>query len=1213
MHSFNSVLRASASLGNDLVNQSLRGIFINQSNYVLEILKKYEMDTCDPIGTPMEIKDKLDLYKYETLVDAMKYRSMIGALMYLITSRPDIIHATCLCARYQAKPTEKHLKEVKMIFRYLWETINMGLWYMKHSGFELIVVLDADYAGCKESFKSNSGGVQFLGEKLDTDYEEHETNKGGDKGKTIMIDEDLSKPFKEVLKCLFTRRIIEFSSPGTLDGKAREWFNKLPLGSIDNSGDLQDNIPKIDDEMLKRVDDYVQSEEAYWDTELPKGEFQRKEIPSQWGHRNYLGNSSRIWKAQPLGKRRETKRKRGTKRKQSLERQEEALMVEAEVEGARLTKTQTIIFVLLGEQVKPPGKIELDVCFGGDVNQQPQQPEFPQLDSGLTVLVFKQGDDPIDAINHMMSFLSAFVTSRYPTTNNQLRNSTYTPGASGSNSGKRRTVICYNYKEEGHISKQCTKPKRKRDDARFKDKVLLTVITHNAAYQADDLDAYDSDCDELNTAKVALMVNLTHYSSDVFAEYVHETQQAAVQNSNSSAQQDALILSVIKQLKTQVINYTKINLDNKSVNDTLTAELERYKEQVKVLKEGKHVEVKNQDNFSDLHEQNTKIDRLKQNLSEQLQEKESLIKTNTVLKNDFKKEESKNIDREFALENKNKHLDNIVLIEINQRKLFDNSVSNQSAPNFDKYFKLNELKAQSLEKDKVIRKLKERIKSLSGNVNEDKVKKDIDDIETINIELDHKVSKLIAKNEHLKQTNKQLYDSIKPTHIRSKEQCDALINQVNQKSVEISNLNANLQEKGLIIAALKDELKKLKGKALVDNAEQAAILKEAVKQEESQNPLNNSLDSACCPNCSLVFRLGCSKHMTRDHSQLTNFVNKFLGTVKFINNHVAKIMGYGDYQIGNVTISKVYYVEGLGHNLFSVRQFYDLNLEVAFYQHTYFIRNLEGDDLLTRSRGNNLYTLSLRDMMASSPICLLSKASKTKSWLCHRRLSHLNFGALNHFSRHGLVRGLPKLKFKKDICILLVQWEKIYKVKLDELGGILKNKARLVARGYCQEKGIDFEESFAPVARLDAILIFLAFAAHMNMIVYQIDVKRAFLNGILREEVYVSQLDGFVDKDNPNHVYKLKKALYGLKKAPRACDPVDTLMVEKSKLDEDPQGKAVDPTHYRGMAKPTEKHLHAVKRIFKYIRETVNRGLWYPKDSSIALTIYVDADHAGCW
>nr|GEZ63152.1 retrovirus-related Pol polyprotein from transposon TNT 1-94 [Tanacetum cinerariifolium] len=178
---------------------------------------------------------------------------------------------------------------------------------------------------------------------------------------------------------------------------------------------------------------------------------------------------------------------------------------------------------------------------------------------------------------------------------------------------------------------------------------------------------------------------------------------------------------------------------------------------------------------------------------------------------------------------------------------------------------------------------------------------------------------------------------------------------------------------------------------------------------------------------------GCSKHMIRDRSQLVNFVQKFLGTVKFGNDHVAKIMGYGDYQIENVTISRVYYVEGLGHNLFSVGQFCDSDLEVAFRQHTCFIRNLDGVDLLIGSRGNNLYTMSLQDMMASSPICLLSKASKTKSWLWHHRLSHLNFGAINHLARQGLVRGLSKLKFEKDhlcsACAMGKSTMKIHKPK----------------------------------------------------------------------------------------------------------------------------------------------------------------------------------------
>nr|GEV26992.1 retrovirus-related Pol polyprotein from transposon TNT 1-94 [Tanacetum cinerariifolium] len=139
---------------------------LSHSKYVLEILNKYGMESCDPVGTPMEIKDKLDLDQNGTPVDATKYRSMIGALMYLTSSRPDIVHATCLCARYQAKTTEKHLKEVKRIFHYLRGTVNTGLWYTKDSGFELTGFSDADYAGCKDTFKSTFGGAQFLGEKL---------------------------------------------------------------------------------------------------------------------------------------------------------------------------------------------------------------------------------------------------------------------------------------------------------------------------------------------------------------------------------------------------------------------------------------------------------------------------------------------------------------------------------------------------------------------------------------------------------------------------------------------------------------------------------------------------------------------------------------------------------------------------------------------------------------------------------------------------------------------------------------------------------------------------------------------------------------------------------------------------------------------------------------------------------------------------------------
>ncbi|GKE12201.1 integrase, catalytic region, zinc finger, CCHC-type containing protein, partial [Tanacetum coccineum] len=199
----------------------------------------------------------------------------------------------------------------------------------------------------------------------------------------------------------------------------------------------------------------------------------------------------------------------------------------------------------------------------------------------------------------------------------------------------------------------------------------------------------------------------------------------------------------------------------------------------------------------------------------------------------------------------------------------------------------------------------------------------------------------------------------------------------------------------------------------------------------------------------------CSKHMTGNRSQLKNFMKKFIGTVRFGNYHFGAIMGYGDYVIGDSVISKVYYVEGLSYNLFSVGQFCNSDLEVAFRKHSCYVKDVDGVELL--------------------------------------------------------------------------------KVKLDEYGDVLKNKAQLVAKGYHQEEGIDFEESFAPVARIKAIRIFIANAASKNMTIYQMDVKTSFLNDELKEEVYVSQLEGFIDPDHPTHVYRLKKDLYGLKQAPRSC------------------------------------------------------------------------------
>ncbi|GJY67726.1 retrovirus-related pol polyprotein from transposon TNT 1-94 [Tanacetum coccineum] len=159
---------------------------------------------------------------------------------------------------------------------------------------------------------------------------------------------------------------------------------------------------------------------------------------------------------------------------------------------------------------------------------------------------------------------------------------------------------------------------------------------------------------------------------------------------------------------------------------------------------------------------------------------------------------------------------------------------------------------------------------------------------------------------------------------------------------------------------------------------------------------------------------GCTKHMTGNLKLLCNFVEKFLGTVRFGNDQFAPILGYGDLNQGNVTIKRVYYVEGLNHNLFSVGQFCDADLEVAFRKSTCFVRDLQGNDLLTGNRGSDLYTISLQETTSSTPICFMAKASPTQAWLWHRRLSHLNFDYITLLSKKDIVTGLPKLKYVKD-------------------------------------------------------------------------------------------------------------------------------------------------------------------------------------------------------
>ncbi|GJT78972.1 ribonuclease H-like domain-containing protein [Tanacetum coccineum] len=459
---------------------------------------------------------------------------------------------------------------------------------------------------------------------------------------------------------------------------------------------------------------------------------------------------------------------------------------------------------------------------------------------------------------------------------------------------------------EGHIAKQCTKPKRKRDETWFNDKVLLvqaqaggqalteeeiafladpglpdiqtsqTVITHNAAYQADDLDAYDSDCDELNSAKIALMANHSRNGSDAslktditsdsniipYSQYLSETQQETVQNSNSSAQQDVLILSI-------------------------------YKEEVKDLKEKQNVE----NSFSGSNEQFAEIVRLKQNLFEQVQEKDCLMKTVFELKNDSGVK-PKLYDGNTILK-----MDTIVVpdsdetLELSEKSRFKNVLLKNKILVCQRKNHCHSITEALLGRTTCLKDRTFKVKKESS----------------------------FSDNERLlaQAIDRILYSC-----------CELFVN----ASGENCELNVK-SEQGLVIAALKNELRKLKGKPL-DNEDTVThsvvpkvskddmepitplskdfllVLCGSILQANTQNGTVNVTGSAVVQNLKKQTNSVYVGIHVDDCMSSENVVQ--MSSVKFGNDQVAKIMVFGDYQIGNVTISRVYYVEGLGHNLFSV-------------------------------------------------------------------------------------------------------------------------------------------------------------------------------------------------------------------------------------------------------------------------------------------------------
>nr|GEX48067.1 reverse transcriptase domain-containing protein [Tanacetum cinerariifolium] len=364
----------------------------------------------------------------------------------------------------------------------------------------------------------------------------------------------------------------------------------------------------------------------------------------------------------------------------------------------------------------------------------------------------------------------------------------------------------------------------------------------------------------------------------------------------------------------------------------------------------------------------------------------------------------------------------------------------------------------------------------------------------------------------------------------------------------------------------------------------------------------NRVDSSSCSK-------SCSKHMTGDRSRLMNFMKNFIGTVRFGNDHFGSIMSYEDYVIGDSVISRVYYVEGLGHNLFSVRQFCDSDLEVTFRKHSCYVRDTDGVELIKGSHGSNLYTISVEDMMKSSPICLLSKASMNKSWLWHRCLNHLNFDTITNLARKDLVREVVATAcYTQNRSLIHTRhnktlYELVHNKKPDlpffRVFGVLyyptndsKDLGKLqptadigIFVGYAPSRKSGTPSS----TTIDQDAPSLSISPSSSALQYPSLHQGVAAKSTLMEDNPVLPVDNnpFInvfaseprsDASSSRDAYKFLKVLEAffinqskfaleiLKKfGMDSCDPVNTPMVDRLKLDEDPLGIPFDQTRFRSM------------------------------------------------
>nr|GEU65106.1 hypothetical protein [Tanacetum cinerariifolium] len=1167
------------------------------------------------------------------------------------------------------------------------------------------------------------------------------------------------------------------------------------------------------------------------------------------------------------------------------------------------------------------------------------------IDFGLAVPVFEQGDDPIDTIDTMMSFMSTVVTNLFLTTNNQLRNSSnprqqttirdervsiqplqgrpnsYVAGTSrtranlsgtrGNNLGQQRVVKCFNCQA--------------KDPGIIEGLVTQTVITHNATYQADDLGAYDSECDDFSTAKAVLMTNLFSYGSDVLSKEkedknidkeialekkvkepdnivckmcqsmktVHMLMKPQVFYDNNLKQalgfQNLFYIKKAQHIRPMLYNgsviakETNVILIVGSEETVMLEEESRSKMHLKQSDPMKQFLIENDRFLDQIISQdvvnivgNSSLDI---NISVNVNSTVAMDYVNYVemcnkyLKleaelikqyNMVEKDEYNRLSKSFS-KLKQHRISLELAMQLNKEIFQKNNTSvNQTEPSFDQLFELNNLKAELQAKDTTIEKLKENIKRLNKTSIINSVKKDIDEIETISIELEHRdknnrethiyyrkhtmkqaaiVREIVEQAKSLNPLDSTSYSAesidnafarfntiitslkaldegfssknyvrkfLRALHLKWRTKVTAIEESKDLTSLSLDELIENLKVYEVII---KNDSEMVKGKKEKNRSLALKVKKRSSDEDSStsdskdkeyamattkianakENVLNIGIQITSSESFQIYQEATIKEPLLEYHGSIAKKMKK--KRLKMKNDLWPKL-------IMRIESARATPKAHLPYGMFSTRLFrhvmehyphldngiYDVvervmrplalrqalrprsdrgkarhSVSLTFAHHnrgssscqedndedddashsstpspTTYLNSLKplnyqqynipspsehSDDLLFerqtkllnqsqeihkevrggfKSFGKALEPIPLevtvQEYVVTKVYTRIPKVPKTngsnskpkiaKSVISNKTKPGTSRGSNTlvatsssfyvdlRFDEYSnpptiavspiLVTAAPRAVDLADSPMsMLINQDApftsfpstqdqehsliISQVKTDEFGEVLKNKARLVAQGFRQEEGIDFEESFAPTARIEDIRIFVANAANKNMMIFQMDDKTTFLNGELKEDVYISQPEGFVDQDNPSHVYKLKKALYGLKQAPRAWYDMlssflisqhfskDTPMMEKNKLDEDLQGTPVDATLYRGMigslmyltssrpdliyvvclcaryqAKPTEKHLNAVKWIFRYLKGTINMGLWYSKDTGMSLIAYAYADHTGC-